>query len=248
MPDTVLSVSHLYKIYPDFALKDVSFTLGTGKIMGLLGSDGAGKTLLLKCLLHLAIPDEGEIRFFGLNLREHGASLRQRIGFCGAPGTYYDSLPVSRLASVTKRFYRNWDNSEYQKYLRVFHLDDQMTMGQLSRAQRAKLDLAIALAHGAELVLLDEPTAELDARSSAELLEVFRELRLRGVSVLFSTRIVSDLERCADDILYIKAGEIIAAEALSDFVAYRRVRGFGADLRKIMVHYERGTLDVGSAW
>lgn len=248
MPENVLSVSHLYKVYPQFALKDVSFSLGAGKVMGLLGSDGAGKSLLLKCLVNLSAPDAGEIQFFGLDLREREASIRQRIGYCGAPGTYYDALPVWRLISVTKRFYQTWDNAEYQKFLRIFRIDEQMTLGQLSRAQRAKLDLAVALAHEAELVILDEPTAGLDARSSAELLEVFRELRLRGISVLFSTRTVSDLERCADDILYIKAGEIVACEALSDFVAYRRVRGFGADLRKIMVHYERGTLDVGSAW
>ena len=248
MAEQILEFSHVYKLFPGFALKDISFSVEAGSIAAVLGADGAGKTSLLRCILRLCLPDDGEIRLFGMDLRKREADIRQRIGFCGAPGHFYGKKIVADLVNVTRSFYRQWDHAEYQKYLRIFHIDETLPLSWLTPGMLAKLDLAVAMGHGAEMLILDEPTAGLDARSRGELLQTFKELRRKGLTILFTTRIISDLESCADYLIYLRGGEIVASEALSDFVAYRRVRGFGENLRKIMAHYERGTLDASPAY
>ena len=235
----LLEVDRLCKEYPGFRLKDVSFSIGAGRIMGFIGRSGAGKTTTLKSLLNLIHPDAGSIRFSGLELREHEQEIKQRIGYAGGAAQYYKRKKIRDIVAVTRTFYSNWDEEEYHKYLRVFYINTEKTPAELSDGMKVKLNLALALSHHAELLILDEPTSGLDPASRAELADTFRFLKKQGVSILFSTHITSDLERCADDITYIQNGEIIASEPLVDFVAYRRVRGFGDSLEKIMIKYEK---------
>lgn len=213
----ILTVSSLCKNYPEFSLKNVSFSIPRGSVTGFIGRNGAGKTTTLKSILGLVHPDGGEVSFFGLSPLENEALIKQRIGFCGGAVNYYRKKKLSLIADVTKTFYRTWDENAWHKYMKLFSLDENKTPDTLSEGMRVKFNLALSLSHHAEILILDEPTSGLDPVSREELLEIFLSLKAEGVSILFSTHITSDLDRCADRIIYIKKGEIISSCGMNEF-------------------------------
>ena len=222
----VLSVRNLCKEYPAFRLDSVSFDLGAGSIMGFIGRNGAGKTTTLKSILNLVHPKSGEIRFFGLDLSSHEYEIKQRIGYSGGTVSWFKKKKIRDIVAVTRTFYANWDDSAFEAYTARFGIDAGKTPEQLSEGMKVKLNLALALSHNAELLILDEPTSGLDPVSREELLEVFLALRDEGVSILFSTHITSDLEKCADGITYIKRGRIVASGDMEGFLdSYRLISG-----------------------
>lgn len=224
---TVLDVRGLCKTYPGFALSDAAFSLEEGSIMGFIGRNGAGKTTTLSSLLNLVHPDSGEIRFFGQDIAEHELAVKQKLGFVSGGADYYPMKKLKAITDVTKRFYGEWDDGVYRRYMKLFGLDETKTPKQLSEGMKVKYSLTLALSHHAELLIFDEPTSGLDPVSRDELLDIFLKLVEReGVTLLFSTHITADLEKCADDILYIKNGEISADMPLDDFIAEYRVARF----------------------
>ena len=238
----VLEVQGLRKTYPGFRLQDVSFSVAPGSIMGFIGRNGAGKTTTLKSLLHVVHPDAGTIRFFGLDLNEHEGEIKQRIGYAGGAVDYYRRKPIRKLLEVTRGFYDNWDDAACRRWLEAFHLDERKSPAQLSEGMRVKLNLTLALSHRAELLILDEPTSGLDPVSREELLDAFCFLRDKGVAILFSTHITSDLEKCADHISYISRGRLLASERMSGFLERCAAEGAGSSLDDVMVHYEKESL------
>ena len=118
---------------------------------------------------------------------------------------------------------RNWDDAAYRRLMELFQLDGRKTPAQLSAGMRVKYALTLALSHHAELLLLDEPTSGLDPISRDEVLDLLLQLRREGVTILFSTHITSDLEQCADRILYLRAGRLAADATLEDFAAAYRL-------------------------
>ena len=238
----VLEVRGLCKEYPAFRLEDVSFSVEPGSIMGFIGRNGAGKTTTLKSILNLVHPSAGEIRYFGLPLVEHEREIKQRIGYAGGAVDYYKRKKIADIVDVTRTFYSNWDDAEYRKYLDAFSLDPGKTPAQLSEGMKVKLNLTLALSHHAQLLILDEPTSGLDPVSRDELLDAFTFLRDRGVAVLFSTHITSDLEKCADHITYIVKGKLIASEPMDAFFAQNEAAGFGTSLEEIMIRHEKEDL------
>ena len=218
----VLEVQHLCKQYPAFALRDVSFSLPAGQITGFIGRNGAGKTTTLRSLLRFVRPDSGEVRFFGRPFAEDERAIKQRIGFVSGGVDFYTGKKLRTITDVTRRFYDTWDDGAYRGLLARFSLDETKTPAELSAGMRVKYALALALSHRAELLLLDEPTSGLDPISRDELQEVLLALSDEGVTILFSTHITSDLDRCADRILYIRNGRIRAeAERRTFAAAYR---------------------------
>lgn len=218
-----LSVSHLCKNYEKFSLKDVSFELRPGTITGFIGRNGAGKTTTLKSLLNLVHPDRGEILFFGRDFATHELEIKQEIGFVSGGIDYYPKKKLRIITDVTRRFYPRWDEAAYRRYLGRFELDEEKTPDALSEGMKVKYSLALALSHNASLLLLDEPTSGLDPVSRDELLDIFLELAEQQVTILFSTHITSDLEKCAEDILYIHNGEIVGRGRLDDFTSQYRL-------------------------
>lgn len=227
--NTVLEVKDLLKRYPGFTLDHVSFSLEEGKITGFIGRNGAGKTTTLHSLLSFLTPDNGEIRFWGLDIREHELAIKQRIGFVSAGMNFYNRQKLGTITAITRSFYSNWDDAVYQRYLSLFDLDERKTPEKLSNGMKIKYLLALALSHGADLLLLDEPTSGLDPVSREELLEVFLDLRDDGKTILFSTHITSDLDKSADNILYLAGGKLRAASSLGDFIAAYRLVEYGKD-------------------
>ena len=220
----VLEVRGLCKNYPGFQLRDVSFSLPEGQITGFIGRNGAGKTTTLRALLRFVHPDSGEIRFFGEPAGQSELSVRQKISFVSGGIDYYPKKKLRTITAVTKSFYQHWDDEAYRRYLHLFCLDENKTPSQLSAGMKVKYALALALSHNAKLLLLDEPTSGLDPVSRDELLDIFMELCREGITILFSTHITSDLDKCADRIVYIRDGQILTESKLDEFVSrYRTV-------------------------
>ena len=212
-----LVVRNLCKNYPAFQLKSLSFELEAEKITGFIGRNGAGKTTTINAILSLIHPDGGEVAFFGLNREEHAREVIEKIGFVSAGMTYYTRKKLGTITGVTKSFYPGWDDAAYRHYMDAFGLAEDKTPAELSNGMKIKYALALALSHGAELLILDEPTSGLDPVSREELVEVFLRLRDEGKTVFFSTHITSDLEKCADRILFLQQGLLKADDDLDSF-------------------------------
>lgn len=215
----VLAVNDLCKSYPSFALDHVSFDLAKGKITGFIGRNGAGKTTTIKSLLNLVHPDSGEITFFGKHFAGSEFEIKQKIGFASGGVNFYPNAKIRTITNTTKRFYRNWDGGAYAEYMSVFGLNESKRPCELSEGMKVKYSLALALSHNAELLILDEPTSGLDPVSRDDLLDVFLMLCEKGITILFSTHITSDLDKCADEILYIKNGKILANDNLEAYLS-----------------------------
>ncbi|MDD3242946.1 MAG: ABC transporter ATP-binding protein [Eubacteriales bacterium] len=223
----LLSVNGLCKHYDSFALRNVSFSLEEGYIMGFIGRNGAGKTTTLKSILNLVHPDAGEIRILGQPFAGNETACKQNLGVAFGGADYYPKRRLRDIAAVTRRFYPKWDDQAYLDYLKRFELDDAKRVEQLSAGMKVKFSLALALSHDARLLLLDEPTSGLDPISRDDLVELFQSLIETGErSILFSTHITSDLEKCADYITYIRDGQILASQEKDSLLEeYRLVKG-----------------------
>lgn len=238
----VLEVRELRKTYPAFTLKDVSLDVPQGAIVGFIGRNGAGKSTTLKSVLGLVHPDSGTVRAFGLDYAANEAAIRRRIGVVLGGIDFYPKKKVGVITDVTRRFYSNWDEDKYRHYLELFAIDESKRVDQLSSGMKVKYMIALALSHSAELLILDEPTSGLDPVSRDELVELFRHIVADGSrSILFSTHITSDLEKCASHIAFIKDGEMLYDGGVEDFKA--RFRDKGETLEDIIVAVERREVD-----
>ena len=237
---TIVEVHDLVKTYPSFELKNISFDLKCGRITGFIGRNGAGKTTTIKSMLNLIHPDSGTIRFFGNPLVGNESAIKKRIGYSTGTVSWYPRKKIREIVDIVKRFYDTWDEAAYQKYLEMFSIDEMKTPLELSEGMKVKLNLLLALSHKAEVLILDEPTSGLDPFSRNELLEIFTALKSEGVAVFFSTHIISDIEKCADDILYISKGRIVAAMPKADFI--RQFSTADESLEETMLRLEGGVI------
>ena len=246
----VLSVKRLRKHYPNFTLDNISFSIKQGRIMGLIGKNGAGKSTILKSILGLIHADEGLVEMFGKDFKQNEESCKQDIGVVLGGIDFYEHKRLSDITTVTKRFYKSWDEQAYLKYLQEFSLNPEKKVKELSTGMKVKYLIAIALSHHAKLLILDEPTSGLDPVSRDDLLALFRELVKDGKrSILFSTHITSDLEKCADDITYIKDGKLLKSDEKSLFIeSFQGLKGPGEtgdlSIEDIMIRMERRRYDV----
>ena len=217
--EEALRVVNLNKKYPSFALKDVSFVVKPGEIMGFIGRNGAGKTTTLKSIMNLVHYDSGEVTVFDQDMNEHELDNKQRIGFALSELNYYPNRTIRRLMDVTKRFYKNFDEQKFMEACKLFNLDINKKLEELSSGMKVKYSVAIALSHHAELLILDEPTSGLDPVSRDEILDIFRQIvKNKDRAILFSTHITSDLDKCATNITYIHEGEIVYTGKKKDFI------------------------------
>lgn len=214
-----LAVEGLSKRYPGFTLDRVSFVVPKGHIVGLIGRNGAGKSTTIKGILQL-ISSEGKVSVFGQDIRKNENAVKQTLGYVGGGFRFY---PLKTLAAIRKAysgFYPAFDQTKYEAYLARFGLVESKKVRELSEGMKVKFALALALSHGAKLLILDEPTSGLDPLSREEFCDIMLELvKNEGVSVLFSTHITSDLMRIADDIVYIAKGKVLINSALPELLS-----------------------------
>ena len=216
---TLLKIDKIRKTYPSFSLKDVSFEVKPGQIVGFIGRNGAGKTTTLKCIMNLVHYESGKVFAFDSDMNENELENKQRIGFALSELNYYPNKTIRQLMNVTKRFYKRFDEQKFNEACRLFNLNIDKKLEELSSGMKVKYSVAIALSHHAEILILDEPTSGLDPVSRDEILDIFRQIvKNKDRAILFSTHITSDLDKCASDITYIHDGEIIYTGSKSDFI------------------------------
>ena len=215
----ILRLENVRKTYPSFTLKDVSFSVKPGQIVGFIGRNGAGKTTTLKCIMNLIHYESGKISAFETDMSKNELENKQRIGFALSELNYYPNKTIRQLVNVTKRFYKKFDQKKFDEACRLFNLNQDKKLEELSSGMKVKYSVAIALSHEAELLILDEPTSGLDPVSRDEILDIFHKIvKNKDRAILFSTHITSDLDKCASDITYIHDGEIIYSGTKKDFV------------------------------
>lgn len=229
---SLLKIENLTKTYPAFKLDNVSFSLDEGFIMGFIGRNGAGKTTTLKSMLRFVHPDSGKVEINGFDIEKDEFGVKNSIGFVSGLDGYYAQKKIKTVTNVTKRFFPNWNEDLYRELLVKFNLDENKLIKNLSAGMKVKYQVAVAMSHDARLLILDEPTSGLDPVSRDELVLLFQDYIADGQhSILFSTHITSDLDKCADYITYIKKGQIIDSTDIVSFKEkYLLVNGKISDL------------------
>jgi len=229
--EPALSVRGLSVSLGAFALRDVTFALPTGYVMGFVGPNGSGKTTTIRCLLGMLAPDSGEVDMLGRRLPAP-AAIRQDVGVVLDRTCYVEDWRLADVERALRPFYCRWDSARYRQLLDRFGLDRALRVKQLSRGMAMKLTIAVALSHHARLLVLDEPTSGLDPVARDDLVGIIGEyLADEGHSVLFSTHITTDLERIADYVTFIHDGRIVSSGTKDDLLdAFRLVRGGPDDL------------------
>ena len=223
-----LEVREMTKVYPEFTLDNISFCVEQGHICGLIGRNGAGKSTIIKGILRL-ISITGDVVVFGKDFYKDEMVIKQMIGYVGGGFRSYSMNKLITIRKAYSSFYPTWNQNKYEKFLVQFELSERKKVKELSEGMKVKFALALALSHGAKLLIMDEPTSGLDPLSREELCDIILQLvHDEGVSVLFSTHITSDLMRIADDILYISQGKILAACPLKDLLDKYKLAHFSS--------------------
>lgn len=223
----LIEIKGLCKNFPSFHLQNVDITLEEGFIMGFIGRNGAGKSTTIKTTLNLMNRDGGEVKLCGLSMPENEIEIKNQVGYVLGGVDFYPEAKISSITNVTKTFYKEWDEGLYKKLCDRFEIDQNKKFKQLSAGMKVKYSLAIAMSHNPKLLILDEPTSGLDPAARDDLVLLFQEFIEDGKhSILFSTHITSDLEKCADYITYIKQGQILASADRESFrTSYISVAG-----------------------
>ena len=205
-----IEINGLTKAYPGFELSNVSLTLPSGCIMGLVGENGAGKSTTIKLILGMGKADSGEITVLG---RPISSDVKQDIGVVLDEAGYPGEMNARQIGRVMRSAYRNWDGDAFDRYLEKLSVPDRKPFRDFSRGMKMKLSIAVALSHGARLLILDEATSGLDPVVRDELLDVFNDFtRDSGNSVLISSHIVSDLEKICDYIAFLHRGRLMLCQ------------------------------------
>jgi ABC-2 type transport system ATP-binding protein len=211
----------------DPVLRDLSWTLQPGQVVGLLGRNGAGKTSLLECLLGLREPQAGTVRLFGQSADVLDDAARARIGYVPQGSDLFENLTPAQLLAYFRAFYPRWNEAKVEGLLSRWEIPRDQAIGKLSGGQQQRLSIIRALAHEPDLLILDEPVASLDPIGRRDFLrELVEHVINRGTTVVFSTHILSDLERVAFHVAFLKQGQIGLQAPLDELLdSTRRVTG-----------------------
>lgn len=208
-----LEIKNLSKAFSDFSLDNVSLTLPSGCIMGLIGENGAGKSTTIKLILDILHKDGGTVTVLGRDNGKDIALIKEDIGVVMDEVGIPECLTASQVGKIMKHTFRNWDVAEYSRLLDKLSLPDKKQFKDFSRGMKMKLGIAIAMSHGAKLLLLDEPTSGLDPVVRDEVVDMFYEFtRDENHSILISSHIVSDLEKLCDYVAFLHNGRLLLCE------------------------------------
>lgn len=209
----LIEVENLNKTYPGFSLKNISFKVPGGCIMGLVGENGAGKSTTIKAIVDLIHADSGNIQVLGRDIWKKGKEIREDIGVVLDGAGFHETLKVREIGKFMRKIYRSWDEKYYQRLLKTFEVPANKTIKEFSTGMRMKLMIVAAMAHHPKLLILDEATSGLDPVVRDEILDMFQEfIQDEEHSILISSHITSDLEKVADYITFIHKGEIFLSE------------------------------------
>ncbi len=208
--ENAIAIKGVTKRYDGFTLDNISFDVPKGCIMGFIGQNGAGKTTTIRSLLHITDIDGGEISLLGMDHVKDEAELKKRIAVVFDELPFHDMFNVKDMAKIFRGLYPDWNDDTYMEYIDRFQLPKKKKIGQFSKGMKMKLQIACALSHNAELLVMDEATTGLDPVVRDEILHIFMEYLGNGErSILMSSHITSDLEKIADMVTFIDKGRIL---------------------------------------
>ncbi len=218
-------ITNMIKKYPDFQLGPLNLKLDPGTVLGYVGPNGSGKTTTLHCLVGLVRPDQGDMRIFGRFNDLQKPEWKLDIGYVGDVHPFYENWSAAKNLKFLSQFYPKWSDKRVDELAKRFNLPLNKKAKQLSSGNRVKLAVVAALAHSPKLLLLDEPTANLDPVVRNEVLDVFFEVVEDGDKAIFySTHILSDISRLADDLAFLIDGDIKLRSAKDDLTGlWRRI-------------------------
>ena len=198
-------------------LKGVTFSMGCGDVVGLLGKNGAGKTTLIRIAMGMIEPQEGRVRVLGMDPRERPVEAKRRIGYVAEEQILPPFLTVGRVLDLHRGLYPTWDEAMARDLMDRFELSRRAKIRTLSKGQARRVALLCAVAHRPELLLLDEPASGLDPAARREFLETsIRLLNESGTAILFSSHYMTDIERMADRIVMIHGGTVLIDNGLDE--------------------------------
>lgn len=227
LEDYAVETRELWRTFGKFeAVKGVSLRVPKGTVFGLLGVNGAGKSTIIKMMMGHLRPTRGEISVLGRTLRDDLIEIRRRVAYVSENRYLYEWMTVEESVRFTRAFHETWDDKKAADLLKRFSLPPEKKVRQLSRGNRARLCLLLALSFNPELIVLDEPTSGLDPIVRRDFIEnIVSEIAEEGKTVLFSSHIVEEVERVADYVGIINEGELLLVSTIDDIKSsYKRVR------------------------
>lgn len=225
-----LETINLCKRYKDFSLGPIDLKLEPGTVHGLIGANGAGKTTLYRCLMGTVRKDQGIIKLNGQPVNNSSARWRQAIGYVGDYMPLYEGWSGARNLRTFARFYYHYDEELVQRLASQFDLNLDQIARNYSTGQRTKLAIIHALAHGANFLLLDEPTAGLDPVSRDTFMEILHEqMAAQELTILYATHYVTEIEQIADQLVIIDKGRVLGHRIKDDLAQHWRRITFRSD-------------------
>lgn len=231
--EPVIAVSDLTRRFGTRdALSSVTLSIPRGGVYGLVGANGAGKTTLIRHILGLLRAQEGTVRVFGRDPVADPAGVLSRIGYLSEENDLPGWMRISELLRYSRAFYPAWDDAYAAELRETFGLDPSAKVGTLSKGQKARAGLVVALAYRPELLLLDEPSSGLDPIVRRDILgAILRTIADEGRTVLFSSHLLDEVEQVADHVTMIRQGKIVLSAPLLEV---KSMHG-GASLDEIFV-------------
>ena len=217
----ILTLNNVNKKYEksNFSIRNISFSLPEGSILGFIGENGSGKSTTMNCILNVLRKDSGKIEIFGKEMSDEDTDIRENIGVVYDSNNFPEHLTAEQLADIFEKIYSKWDNACFEEYMQRFSLPKSQKIKTYSRGMSMKLAIAVALSHESKLLILDEPTSGLDPIMRDEILDVLLEfVKQENHSILLSSHITSDLEKIADYIVFIHDGEIILNKTKDELI------------------------------
>lgn len=221
--------NHVSKKRKEFSIKNINITIPKGYITGFIGPNGSGKTTTIHMMMDILQIDSGDIKLFGTSHKNYQS--KQKIGFVYDDLYMYEEFNIKKMKSFISPLYDSWNENLFQTYLEKFDLPFKKKIKHFSKGMKMKCSLLFALAHEPEFIVMDEPTSGLDPIFRRELLELLQELMVRENQTIFlSTHITTDLDRIADQIIFIYKGKILFQKSMEEI--------------REQLHIVKGTLDM----
>ena len=220
----MLKIENVSKTFEDFSLNNINIMLEPGKIMGIIGDNGSGKTSIINLIMGLYKPSSGKIELNGNNVENDPVGYKNDIGFVYDNLSFYPNLKLRDYKKIIAMFYKNFDEEVYDMYFNNFNLDSEEKIKNLSKGQCEKVMISTALSHHAKLLILDEPIYGLEKTVRKELIRIFKDyIKRENGSVIISTHNVSELEEIYDQIVYLEKGNILFNLKKKDIIKDFRV-------------------------
>lgn len=235
MSDNVIEIKNLTKMYgKNRGIIDVSFDVREGEIYGFIGPNGAGKSTTLRLLVGLIFRTSGSAAIFGMDCVKQGNIIRKDIGYLPSEVFYYEKMKVMELLKYSASFYKKDCTERIDELCTRMELDTTRKIDELSYGNKKKVGIVQGLLHSPKLIILDEPTSGLDPLMQQKFFKIIKEENNKGVTILFSSHILSEVQKLCDRIAFIKEGSIIRIDEVSALnkESYKKFKIISNDLNE----------------